>query len=354
MNNASPRKLGRGDSTRKFRLFFGGSVLHLICLGLAITMALPFLWMLLTSLKPLSEVEDPNWLPSSPKWSNYAEVFDTTPPKTFDGTVTSISPDNTQVVLETETGPVTLPINNETGIVYEGQVLQATNLEVGMAVRIDREAGPGIPFGRFYLNSILVASWITFLQVLTSSFAAFAFSRLQWRGRDKFFLLYLATMMLPPLVMMIPNYQIMVRLGLIDSYTGLILPAAFSAFGTFLLRQFMMSIPTSLDEAAEIDGASKWQVFWEVILPLARPGLITLTIFTFLGAYRSIMWPLIMLKSIDKFTLPIGLMYFNSSQGSETQLLMAAATMMIIPVIFLFVLMQRWLVKGIQLGAVKG
>jgi multiple sugar transport system permease protein len=354
MNNDLHAKSKSGESARKFRLFLGGSTLHLVCLALAMTMTLPFLWMLLTSLKSIEEIEDPAWLPKSARWSNYAEVFDTTPPKTFDGTVVSVAPDNTEVVLDTETGPVTLPINNETGIVFEGQVLQASNLEAGMEVRIDRAAGPGIPFGRFYLNSILVAGWVTFLQVLTSSFAAFAFSRLQWRGRDKFFLLYLATMMLPPLVMMIPNYQIMVRLGLIDSYAGLILPAAFSAFGTFLLRQFMMSIPTSLDEAAEIDGASKWQVFWEVILPLARPGLITLTIFTFLGAYRSIMWPLIMLKSLDKYTLPIGLMYFNSSQGSETQLLMAAATMMIIPLIVLFVLMQRWLVKGIQLGAVKG
>jgi multiple sugar transport system permease protein len=160
---------------------------------------------------------------------------------------------------------------------------------------------------------------------------------------------YLATMMLPGLVMMIPNYEIMVRLGLVDTYWGLILPGAFSAFGTFLLRQFMLGIPASLDEAAEIDGASKWQLFWDVILPLSRPGLITLTIFTFIGNYHSFFWPLVMLKSTHRYTMPIGLLFFDTSQGQQTNLLMA-----VVPLVILFVIGQRHLVKGIQLGAVKG
>jgi len=184
--------------------------------------------------------------------------------------------------------------------------------------------------------------------------AAFSFSRLEWPGRNKVFLLYLATMMLPGLVMMIPNYQIMIRLGLVDTYLGLIIPAAFSAFGTFLLRQFMLGIPRSLDEAAEIDGASKWQVFWDVIMPMARPGLITLAIFTFMGNYNSFFWPLVMLKSTHRYTLPIGLLFFDSSQGQETTLLMAAVTMSVVPMILVFVLLQKRLVKGIQLGGVKG
>lgn len=352
----SPRPSSHAGSSgrTRFRLFLGGSSLHLVCLALAVSMVVPFVWMILTSLKSIDEVGLDTWLPRSAQWRNYAEVFDTSPPKSYTGVVQQVADDNSQVTLRVNDSDVTLPIDNETSMFHNAKVLQVTNLKPGMEVRIERQAGPGIPFGRFYANSLLVAGWVTLLQVFTSSLAAFAFSRLQWRGRDKLFLLYLATMMLPPLVMMIPNYQIMIRLNLIDSYAGLILPAAFSAFGTFLLRQFMLTIPTSLDEAAEIDGASKWQLYWEVILPLARPGLITLTIFTFLGTYRSIMWPLVMLKSIDKYTLPIGLMYFNSTQGSETQLLMAAATMMIIPLIILFVLMQKWLVKGIQLGAVKG
>jgi ABC-type glycerol-3-phosphate transport system permease component len=282
-----PQHHGAGSGVAAKRAASAG-LLHVVLVLIGVTMILPFLWMVLTSVKPLEEVGLTSWLPTRAQWSNYREVFEV------------------------------------------------------------------IPFARFYWNSIFIASWVTFLQVFTSSLAAFAFSRLRWPGRDKVFLLYLATMMLPGLVMMIPNYQIMITLGLVDSYTGLILPASFSAFGTFLLRQFMMTIPTELDEAAEIDGASKWQLYWNVILPLARPGLITLTIFTFLGNYRSFFWPLVMLKSVHKYTLPIGLLYFDSTRGQSTHLMMAAATMMVVPMIVLFVVLQKYLVKGIQLGAIKG
>ena len=270
--------------------FLRAAALHGVLVVAGFTFILPFLWMVLTSLKPLDEVGLPNWLPEQLRfrWGNYGEVF-----------------------------------------------------------RV-------IPFARFYWNSLFVAAWVTFLQVFTSSLAAFSFARIAWRGRDRVFLLYLSTMMLPGLVMMIPNYQAMIRLGLVDSYAGLIIPAAFSAFGTFLLRQFMLTIPTSLDEAAEMDGASKWQVYWDVILPLCRPGLITLTIFTFIGNYHSFFWPLVMLKSVDKYTLPVGLLFFDSTRGQTTHLLMAAVTMSVIPMVLLFVFLQRYLVKGIQLGAVKG
>jgi multiple sugar transport system permease protein len=270
------------------RRFGKTACLHLLLTALSLTFILPFVWMALTSLKPLKEVGLENWLPSSFQWGNYLKVFNV------------------------------------------------------------------IPFGMFYWNSIFVAAWVTFLQVFTSSLAAFSFSRLHWPGRDRVFFLYLATMMLPGLVMMIPNYQIMIKLNLVDSYAGLIIPASFSTFGTFLLRQFMLTIPSSLDEAAEIDGASHWQVYLNVVLPLCRPGLITLTIFTFIGNYQSFFWPLVMLKSIHKYTLPIGLLFFDSSQGQETNLLMAAVTMSVAPMIALFVLLQKHLVKGIQLGSVKG
>jgi multiple sugar transport system permease protein len=265
-------------------------VLHLVLITLSLTLVIPFCWMVLTSLKTLEECGLESWLPAVNQWGNYGDVF---------------------------------KVEN-------------------------------IQFGRWYLNSLFVASAVTFLQVLTSSLAAFSFSRLEWKGRDQVFLLYLATMMLPGLVMMIPNYEIMVKLGLVDTYWGLILPSAFSAFGTFLLRQFMLGIPKSLDEAAEIDGASKWQLFWDVILPLSRPGLITLTIFTFIGNYHSFFWPLVMLKSTHRYTMPIGLLFFDTSQGQQTNLLMAAITMAVVPLVILFIIGQRHLVKGIQMGAVKG
>lgn len=272
-----------GKSTRLF-------ILHLVLTIVALTMVLPFTWMILASLKRLEEVGLDSWLPEVFQWRNYVDVF---------------------------------------------------NLR-------------GIMFGRWYWNSIFVASWVTFLQVFTSSLAAFSFSRLQWKGRNVVFLMYLGTMMLPGLVMMIPNYQNMIRFGLVDTYPGLIMPAAFSAFGTFLMRQFMMNIPASLDEAALIDGASKWQLYWTVILPLARPAIVTLTIFTFMGNYNSMFWPLVMMKSPDKYTLPIGMLAFDSSQGQQTNLLMAAVAMSVIPMILVFVFMQKRLVKGIMLGGVKG
>jgi len=255
---------------------------------LAFMLTVPFMWMVLTSIKPLSEVGLPNWWPLSVQWSNYRRVFEV------------------------------------------------------------------IPFARWYWNSVLVAACTTTLVVLTSAMAAFSFSRLEWPGRDKVFIAYLGTMMLPGLVTMIPNYQIMIKLGLVDTYLGLIIPASFSAYGTFLLRQFMMGIPRSLDEAAEIDGASKWQLFWDVIMPLARPGLVTLTIFTFMASYGSFFWPLVMLKTACRYTLPIGMLAFDSEQGQETSLLMAAVTMSVVPSLIVFVCLQKKLIKGIQLGGVKG
>jgi len=261
---------------------------YIVLTATALTMMIPFLWQVATSLKPLAEVQSGHFLPQEWKFGNYAEVIRT------------------------------------------------------------------IAFGRYYFNSLFVAAWVTFGQVLTSAAAAYAFSRITWRMRDKVFMLYLGTLMVPGLVTLIPNYWVMTQLHLINTYTVLILPACFSAYGTFLLRQFMLTIPASLDEAAEMDGANHWQIFWDVIMPLARPGLIVLAIFTFMGNYQSFFWPLVMIKDDYLRTLPIGLLFFDSSYGRETTLLMAASVMAMIPLIVLFIVGQKFFVKGIQLGAVKG
>jgi len=343
--------------------FFSTYGLHLLLAALGFAFALPFVWMVLTSLKPLKDVDSESWFPADGRfrWENYRDVFDTALATDVIGTLQSTEPTpkgaTTLAILPANSDdPVTLTTDRKTRFTNPstGAPIALDELTPGDPLRAIRPAGDGIPFLRFYWNSIFVTSWITFLQVLTSALAAFAFSRLRWKGRDQIFFLYLATMMLPGLVMMIPNYQIMIKLGLVDTYAGLIIPASFSAFGTFLLRQFMLTIPTSLDEAAEIDGASKWQIFWNVILPLSRPGLITLTIFTFIGSYNSFFWPLVMLKSTAKYTLPVGMIFFDSTRGQVTHLMMAAITMSVLPMVVVFILLQKQMVKGIQLGAVKG
>jgi len=337
--------------------------LHVLLATLGFIFTLPFLWMLLTSLKPLKDIESEDWLPQDRRlrFENYRDVFDTKLANLQVGTVTGINRDaasgaSTYSIKRDIDGDTEHVVQDRKTKFYDstGREIAASSVAVGTQIRLERPAGDGVNFGRFYWNSIFIASWVTFLQVLTSAFAAYAFSRLKWRGRDKVFMLYLATMMLPGLVMMIPNFQIMIKLNLVDSYAGLIIPAAFSAFGTFLMRQFMLTIPSSLDEAAEIDGANKWQIFWNVIMPMSRPGLITLTIFTFMGNYNSFFWPLVMLRTTEKYTLPIGMLFFDSSRGQSTHLLMAAITMSVLPMIIVYVVMQKQMVKGIQLGAVKG
>lgn len=244
-----------------------------------------------------------------------------------------------------------------------------------------------VPFARFYLNSLLVAAGVTVGQVFTSACAAYAFSRLEWRGRDIVFPAYLATMMVPVAVTMLPNFIAMKfapefldtfapwinwsaqrvlgstyadpnvgRLIGIDSYFALIVPVMFSAYGTFMLRQFFLSIPRDIDEAAEIDGASHWMIFSRMILPLALPGLATLTVFTFLGTWGSFLWPLIVTNQTELATLPLGLLAFQNAYnyGTEWHLLMAASLLILLPVIGLFLIGQRFFVSGLTVGAVKG
>lgn len=417
----------------KLRRLAGAGILHIVLTAVSFLLILPFVWMLLTSVKTLEQVGVGGWLPqphaaikasslNDPK-ALLAELRNADSPlaQVVDSGLTAESreelsqklaeqpvDENQLVVLLNQSIAGEKRVDGETiwndlsqsgaidpgmlsrktyrwieyanGLVteYDDTKSVETRAEALFARRIANrmilsdisrravswpqtfqfgnylEVFASIPFLRYYWNSLFIAGWVTFLQVFTSSLAAFAFARLEWPGRDKVFVLYLSSMMLPGLVMMLPNYQIMIALGLVDTLTGLVLPAAFTAFGTFLMRQFMLSIPASLDEAAEIDGAGKWRLFWDVILPLARPGLVTLGIFTFMGNYNSFFWPLVMLKSEHNYTLPIGLLYFDSSAGQETNLLMAAVAMSVIPMVIVFVVLQKQLVAGIQLGAVKG
>jgi len=212
-----------------------------------------------------------------------------------------------------------------------------------------------VPFGLYFLNTVKIAVGVVLGTVISSALAAFSFSRLRWRGRDLVFGILLTTMMLPYAVTLIPTFILWSRLGLVNTFTPLIAPAWFGApFYIFLLRQFFMTIPYELDEAAYVDGASPLYVFSSIMLPLAKPALIVVAIFSFLGVWNDLLGPVIYLTDPNKFTVAIGLAQFTGMYTAQWHLLMAAATVVILPVIILFFLGQRYFIEGITLTGMKG
>lgn len=215
------------------------------------------------------------------------------------------------------------------------------------------DAWNAVPFGLFFVNSIIVAVCVTIGQVFTSSLAAYAFARLKFHGREKIFLAYLATMMIPFPVTMIPVFILITKLQLIDTLYALIIPGMFTAYGTFMLRQFFLSIPKELEEAASIDGAGKWRIYWSIILPLSKPAIATLATFTFMGVWNDFMWPLIVIKSIEKKTLAIGLAAFQGLYTTDWTLLMAASVIVLLPILIVYIFNQKFFTKGIAMSGLK-
>lgn len=211
-----------------------------------------------------------------------------------------------------------------------------------------------VPFAQVIVNSLIIAGAGTVLQLITSAMAAYVFARMPFRGRGAVFVLYLATMMIPFQVLIVPLFAEMKALGLINTYLGAILPTIASAFGVFLLRQAMSTVPYDLDQAATIDGAGHFRIFFQIMLPLIRPALATLLVFAFLGTWNSFLWPLIILSSSDKWTIPIGIAGFTTQTGTQWQLLMAACVMTIAPVVIVVAIAQRQLVAAIGAGAFGG
>ena len=211
------------------------------------------------------------------------------------------------------------------------------------------------PFITYILNSLFVSVVGTVLVLFVSSTSAFAFARLRWRGRDAVFILFLATLMVPAEVVVIPLFTLMDWFGWINSYQALIVPFAFSAFGTFLLRQFYRGIPYELDEAARVDGAGSVRIYWGIILPLSRSALAVLAVFTFLGFWNSYLWPLIVTVDYSTLgTLPIGLASFSTQQGTRWDLQMAAAVISMVPTTALVIALQKHLVRGIAMAGLGG
>lgn len=211
-----------------------------------------------------------------------------------------------------------------------------------------------IPLLTFFKNTFKIAVLTTLLQVLTSCFAAYGFSKVNFKGRDFLFLISVTTFAVPWQAYMVPQFALITKLHLSNSHLGLILMQAFSGFGVFLMRQFMISIPNELLEAARIDGLNEYKTFAKIALPLAKPGIATLVIFTFVNIWNDFMGPLIYLNSTELKTIQLGIRMFISQYGADYALIMAASVCSLIPVIIVFMACQKWFVEGITAGGVKG
>ncbi len=210
------------------------------------------------------------------------------------------------------------------------------------------------PIGVYMLNSVIVSGGITVLHVFVACLSAYAFARLEFPGRDKLFLLFLATMMIPGQVTMIPNFILMKWLRWTDTYFGLIIPNVFTVFGVFLMRQFFMTIPRDYEDAARIDGATRFYILWRIIVPMAIPAVSTLAVLTFVFQWNNLLWPLIIVSRDKMKTITIGLASFQGMYGTTWNLLMAAATVGVIPSIVVFLVGQKYLIKGITMTGIKG
>ncbi|MGD9580078.1 MAG: carbohydrate ABC transporter permease [Vampirovibrionia bacterium] len=257
----------------------------------ALSMVLPFIWMLLTSFMTNSQIFSypPEVIPEPFKWQNYVDV------------------------------------------------------------------NQKIPLFHYFINSMIVSIATVIGQIVTCSTAAYAFARLNFKYKEGLFIIFLATMMIPPQVNIIPLFFLMRELHWIDTYWALIVPGLFGGFGIFLLRQWFLSFPKELEDAAKIDGCNPLTTFWHIALPLALPAIVTLGIFSFITSWNSFMWPLIVTNADTMKTLPVGLAAFKGSfrETTEWAQLMAASIISIIPVIIVFMLGQKYFIKGIMAGAIK-
>lgn len=283
------------DSRVKWGMHAQTTVVHtlsyLVLIVIGITMLIPFVWMLSTSLKNLAtaQVYPPRWIPDPPLWSNYHDVM------------------------------------------------------------------TKVPFGLFIYNSFKITVLGVIGQVLTCSTAAYALARLRFWGRNLLFITLLATLMIPYQVVMIPQFLIFKSLGWVNTHLALIVPFWLGgAFGTFLLRQFFLALPDELADAAKVDGCNPFQTYWRIYMPLSKPALATLAVFTFMGRWNDLLGPLIYLNRPEMMTVTAGLSYFQGQYYADMPLLMAGSIISLIPTLVLFALTQRYFVQGVVLSGLKG
>jgi len=289
-----PRELSWADrlsGRRARRLSAQGAIFAILCL-VSFTMLLPFAWMLSTSFKHPGEIflQPARWIPREPRWENYVEAMS------------------------------------------------------------------ALPFGRMYVNTTIITVTATIGQLLSASMVGFGFARLRAPGRDVLFLLLISTMLLPEQVTMIPQFIIFQTLGMVDTWAPLILPSWLGvyAFYIFLCRQFFLTLPLELDDAAKIDGAGYFTIYWRIILPLSKPVLASVGVFSFLYRWNDFLHPVIYLTDQQKYTLSLGLALFRDYSGIQWHWLMAASIMTMLPCLFVFFIAQRLFVSGIATTGIKG
>jgi multiple sugar transport system permease protein len=217
-----------------------------------------------------------------------------------------------------------------------------------------RELFVRLQIGRAFFSSTTIAIVTTLFSLLFNSMAGYAFAKLRFGGRDRMFGLLLAALVIPAQVGMLPLFLMMKTLHLVNTYWGVIIPSLASVFGIFLIRQFMLSIPQELLEAARIDGAGEWRIYWSVVMPLARPILATLAIFTFMTTWNDFMWPLIVLSDESRYTLPVSIASLVGEHAQDVELMMAGSVVTVLPVLALFLFLQRYYIAGLMVGSVKG
>ncbi|WP_461383855.1 carbohydrate ABC transporter permease [Devosia indica] len=211
-----------------------------------------------------------------------------------------------------------------------------------------------LPFGRFFLNSLFISTSVTIITVIVSCLSGYAFARLKFPGREALLMAYLGTLMVPAIMLIIPLFLIVNSLGMVNTFQGVILPVAFGTFGAFLMRQFFLSIPMELEEAARIDGASRLRILLSIIVPLSMPAIGLLSLFTFIGQWNNFLWPLIVMTGSENATLPVGLTYFQTQAGTQWNFIMAGAALSMLPGIVLAILLQKLIYNSIALNAGMG
>ncbi len=291
-NTASPDEPdARRDLKSSRRDKLGHYLLYFVLtMGLSMTL-LPFVWMLFSSIKTPIEVAriPPTFFPEEPTLNNYKTIIE----------------------------------------------------------------DPQLPLLRFYGNSLFVAISNVLTNLFTSSLLGYLFAKYEFRGKRAFFGYFMLTMMIPGQLTMIPGYLILVKLGLVNTLWGLVLPSFLNAFGIFMMRQFIETLPNELLDASRIDGATEWQIYWRIVLPQLGPALATMGTLTFMGNWNSYLWPMVVITEKDRRTLPIILTWYSNQHGTRPHLQMTATVMVVIPILIIYFFFQRWIVRGITMTGFK-